>query len=135
MSQERRPSNQHRPSVDREGPTGLRFGMFATCVVRDGAADISGKPKELYIVLVTFSDTEGRDTDKGYPYRTVLAKYLGCSTKTVDRATAVLEDIGLVTVIRRKLAGSTENDANRYVLHDGWLIHGVEPSRRVPACS
>lgn len=132
MTEPRRPSNQHRPAVDREGPTGLRFGMFATCVVRDGSEDISGKPKELYILLVTFADTEGRDTDKGYPYRTALAKALGCSTKTVDRATCALEGIGLVSVHRRKLPGSTENDANRYELHDGWLIHGVEPSRRVP---
>lgn len=132
MTATRRPSNQHRPKVDREGPIGLRFGMFATCVVRDGSKDISGKPKELYILLVTFADTEGRDTDMGYPYRSVLAKALGCGTKTVDRSTAVLEDIGLATVHRRKLPGSSENDANRYELHDGWLIHGVEPSRRVP---
>lgn len=132
MTQPRRPSNQHRPGVDRDGPVGLRFGMFATCVVRDGSGDISGKPKELYILLVTFADVEGRDTDKGYPYRSVLAKALGCSPKTVDRATAALEEIGLVTVIRRKLPGGVENDANRYVLHDGWLIHGVEPSSRVP---
>lgn len=106
--------------------------MFATCVIRDGAPDIAGKPKELYTVLVTFSDVQGRDTEKGYPYRTALAAALGCSTKTVDRATAALEEIGLVTTHRRKLPGSRENDANRYELHDGWLIHGVEPSPDVP---
>ena len=132
MSQDRRPSNQNRPSVTRNTPGGLRFGMFATCVIRDGLPDITGKPKELYTVLVTFSDVQGRDTEKGYPYRTALASALGCSTKTVDRATVALEEIGLVTTHRRKLPGSMENDANRYELHDGWLIHGVEPSRDVP---
>lgn len=133
MSQTRRPSNQNRPSVSRNAPGGLRFGMFAVCVIRDGSPDLAGKPKELYTVLVTFADVQGRDTEKGYPYRAALAAALGCSTKTVDRATAALEEIGLVTTHRRKLPGSQENDANRYELHDGWLIHGIEPGPDVPA--
>lgn len=132
MSQPRRPSNQNRPSVTRNAPGGLRFGMFAVCVIRDGSPDLAGKPKELYTVLVTFSDVQARDTDKGYPYRTALAKAMGCSTKTVDRATAALEKMGLVTTHRRKLPGSSENDANRYELHDGWLIQGMEPGPDVP---
>ena len=132
MSQGRRPSNQNRPGVTRNAPGGLRFGMFAACVIRDGSPDLSGKPKELYTVLVTFADVQGRDTEKGYPYRTALASALGCSTKTVDRAAAALERIGLVTTHRRKLEGSQENDANLYELHDGWLIHGVEPGPEVP---
>lgn len=107
--------------------------MFAACVIRDGSPDLAGKPKELYTVLVTFADVQGRDTEKGYPYRAALAAALGCSTKTVDRATAALEEIGLVTTHRRKLPGSQENDANRYELHDGWLIHGIEPGPDVPA--
>jgi hypothetical protein len=106
--------------------------MFAVCVIRDGSPDLAGKPKELYTVLVTFSDVQARDTDKGYPYRTALAKAMGCSTKTVDRATAALEKMGLVTTHRRKLPGSSENDANRYELHDGWLIQGMEPGPDVP---
>ncbi|WP_330328211.1 hypothetical protein [Streptomyces pseudovenezuelae] len=118
--------------MTRNAPGGLRFGMFAVCVIRDGSPDLAGKPKELYTVLVTFSDVQARDTDKGYPYRTALAKAMGCSTKTVDRATAALEKMGLVTTHRRKLPGSSENDANRYELHDGWLIQGMEPGPDVP---
>ena len=133
MSQNRRPSNQNRPSVNRPGPIGLRFGMFATCVARDGSAEFKGTPKELYMVLITYSDTQGRDTEKGYPYRTRLAKDLGVSVKTVDRATARLEELGVATVTRRKLDGNPmENDANLYELHDGWLIHGMEPDETVP---
>ncbi|MGE5594708.1 MAG: hypothetical protein ACM3S1_01585, partial [Hyphomicrobiales bacterium] len=132
MSQARRRSNQNRPGVTRNAPGGLRFGMFAACVIRDGSPDLAGKPKELYTVLVTFADVQGRDTEKGYPYRTALAAALGCSTKTVDRAAAALEAIGLVTTRRRKLEGSKENDANLYELHDAWLIHGVEPGPGVP---
>ncbi|WP_411132723.1 hypothetical protein [Streptomyces sp. 030-HV] len=129
----RLPSNGHRPSVNRPGPVGLRFGMFASCVARDGAPDIKGTPKELYMVLVTFSDIEGRNTKKGYPYRSVLAKALGVSVKTVDRATRALAATGLLSVEQRKVEGKPdENDANLYTLHDGWLIHGVEPDDSVP---
>jgi hypothetical protein len=107
--------------------------MFAACVARDGSADFKGTPKELYMVLVTFSDVQGRTTEKGYPYRSVLAKALGVSVKTVDRATRSLEIMGLATVTRRKNPDNPEeNDANVYALHDGWLIHGVEPDDSVP---
>ncbi|MFD6725747.1 hypothetical protein ACWHA6_37805 [Streptomyces anthocyanicus] len=85
------------------------------------------------MVLVTFSDTEGRNTKKGYPYRSVLAKALGVSVKTVDRATRALAATGLLSVEQRKVEGKPdENDANLYTLHDGWLIHGVEPDDEVP---
>lgn len=107
--------------------------MFATCIARDGSNEFKGTPKELYMVLITYSDTQGRDTEKGYPYRTRLAKDLGVSVKTVDRATVRLEELGIATVTRRKLDGNPmENDANLYELHDGWLIHGMEPDESVP---
>jgi hypothetical protein len=107
--------------------------MFATCIARDGSNEFKGTPKELYLVLITYSDTQGRDTEKGYPYRTRLAKDLGVSVKTVDRATTRLEELGIATVTRRKLDGNPmENDANLYELHDGWLIHGMEPDETVP---
>ncbi|WP_327286665.1 hypothetical protein [Streptomyces sp. NBC_01205] len=87
----------------------------------------TGQPVPLYIRLIGFADVGSRDTGQGYPYRARLASSMSCSTKTIDRATAVLErEIGLVTVTHRKVEGKPdENDANQYTLHDGWLIHGV----------
>ncbi|MFD9248099.1 hypothetical protein ACFV0D_40550 [Streptomyces sp. NPDC059556] len=52
----------------------------------------------------------------------------------MDRAADYLEkEIGLVTVHRRKVEGKpNENDANRYELHDAWLIHGMTPPLGTP---
>ncbi|MGW2672517.1 hypothetical protein ACWC5F_31280 [Streptomyces sp. NPDC001272] len=87
----------------------------------------TGQAVPLYIRLIGFADVGSRDTGHGYPYRARLASSLSCSKQTVDRATKVLEqEIGLVTVTERKVEGKPdENDANQYLLHDGWLIHGV----------
>lgn len=135
MSQTRRPSNQNRPTVNRPGSTGLRFGMFAVCVVRDSDPGLnSGKGKPLYDLLVSYADVSSRDTGQGYPYREALASCLDCSKQTVDRAADYLEkEIGLVTIHRRKVEGKPdENDANLYEIHDAWLIHGVTPPAGTP---
>lgn len=131
----RRPSNTHRPTVMRPGASGLRFGMFAVCVVRDSDPGLNrGKEKPLYDLLVSYADVSVRDTGQGYPYREALASCLDCSKQTVDRATDYLEkEIGLVTVHRRKVEGKPdENDANLYEIHDAWLIHGAVPPPGTP---
>ncbi|MEU2248142.1 hypothetical protein [Streptomyces sp. NPDC019224] len=121
--------------MSRPGSSGLRFGMFAVCVVRDSDPGLNrSKAKALYDLLVSYADVSSRDTGRGYPYREALASYLDCSKQTVDRASEYLEkEIGLVTVHRRKVEGKPdENDANLYELHDSWLIHGVTPPAGTP---
>jgi hypothetical protein len=135
MSESRRPSNRHRPSVSRPGSTGLRFGMFAVCVSRDPDAGLNkGKAKPLYDLLVSFSGVSSRDTGQGYPYRETLATCLDCSKQTVDRAADYLaNEIGLVKIHRRKVDGKPdENDANLYEIFDAWLIHGMTPPNGTP---
>ncbi|MCX4721985.1 hypothetical protein OG818_40555 [Streptomyces virginiae] len=94
----------------------------------------TGQAVPLYVRLITFADVTSRNTGQGYPYRARLASSLSCSKQTVDRATNILEqEIGLVTVDRRKVDGKPdENDANRYVLHDGWLIENELPPANTP---
>lgn len=131
----RRPSNTNRPAVNRPGAGGLRFGMFAVCVIRDAEPELNkGKAKPLYDLLVSYADVSGRDTGQGYPYREALAGFLDCSPQTIDRATKYLElDMGLVSVVRRKVEGKAdENDANLYVIHDAWLIHGYPAPADTP---
>lgn len=131
----RRPSNTHRPVVSRPGAGGLRFGMFAVCVVRDSEPELNkGKAKPLYDVLVSYADVGSRDTGQGYPYREALAAHLDCSPQTIDRATKYLEqDMGLVSVVRRKVEGKAdENDANLYLIHDAWLIQGMPAPAGTP---
>ncbi|WP_405425538.1 hypothetical protein [Streptomyces erythrochromogenes] len=131
----RRPSNTHRPSVSRPGAGGLRWGMVATCVVRDSDPVLNaGKGKALYPLLMTYADVSSRDTEQGYPYRAALADSLDCTKDTVDNATKCLErGLGLITVTRRKVEGRPdENDANLYVIHDAWLIHGIVPPAGTP---
>ncbi|PWI16053.1 hypothetical protein DI272_19170 [Streptomyces sp. Act143] len=109
--------------------------MFAVCVIRDSEPELNkGKAKSLYDLLVTYADCQGRDTGQGYPYREALAGYLDCSPQTIDRAAKYLEqEIGLITVVRRKVAGkSDENDANLYLVHDAWLIHGMPAPADTP---
>ncbi|MFJ6481176.1 hypothetical protein ACIQK6_13785 [Streptomyces sp. NPDC091682] len=131
----RRPSNTHRPTVSRPGAGGLRWGMVATCVVRDSDPVLNaGKGKALYPLLMTYADVSSRDTEQGYPYRAALADSLDCTKDTVDNATKCLErGLGLITVTRRKVDGRPdENDANLYVIHDAWLIHGIVPPADTP---
>lgn len=135
MSGTRRPSNQNRPRVSRPGPGGLRFGMFAVCVTRDSDPGLNkGKAKNLYHLLITYSDVSSRNTAQGYPYRSALADSLDCTKDTVDNATKYLEqEIGLIRVVRRKVEGqSDQNDANEYQVFDQWLIQGCDPTPDTP---
>ncbi|MFC9891542.1 hypothetical protein [Streptomyces pilosus] len=135
MSQTRRPSSQNRPRVSRPGPGGLRFGMFAVCVTRDSDPGLNkGKAKNLYHLLITYSDVSSRNTAQGYPYRSALADALDCTKDTVDNATKYLEqEIGLIRVVRRKVEGQPDqNDANEYQVFDQWLIQGCEPTPDTP---
>ncbi|PSK47997.1 hypothetical protein B0E38_06474 [Streptomyces sp. 111WW2] len=135
MTTSRRPSSEHRPSVSRPGPTGLRFGMFATCVSRDSDPGLNkGKAKSLYHLLITYSDVSSRNTKEGYPYRSALADALDCTKDTIDNATKYLEhEIGLIRVERRKVEGQPDqNDANEYQVFDQWLIHGTRPTPDTP---
>lgn len=135
MTQTRRPSSQNRPRVSRPGPGGLRFGMFAVCVTRDSDPGMNkGKAKNLYHLLITYSDVSSRNTAQGYPYRSALADALDCTKDTVDNATKYLEqEIGLIRVVRRKVEGQPDqNDANEYQVFDQWLIQGCEPTPDTP---
>lgn len=109
--------------------------MFAVCVTRDSDPGLNkGKAKNLYHLLITYSDVASRNTSQGYPYRSALADALDCTKDTVDNATKYLEhEIGLIRVVRRKVEGHPDqNDANEYQVFDQWLIHGTPPTPDTP---
>jgi hypothetical protein len=109
--------------------------MFAVCVTRDSDPGLNkGKAKNLYHLLITYSDVSSRNTAQGYPYRSALADALDCTKDTVDNATKYLEqEIGLIRVVRRKVEGQPDqNDANEYQVFDQWLIQGCEPTPDTP---
>jgi hypothetical protein len=85
----------------------------------------SANARTLYAILVTYADTQARDTGKGKPYRVELAAQLGVSVRTVDRTLDELEVAGIVTIERRVDPRNPKlNDANIYHLHDGDLWNG-----------
>jgi len=66
---------------------------------RPESSGLSDRAVRLYAVLQSYADN---DTHRGYPLRKTLAKALGCSPKSVDRALDELISFGAVTKYRRR---------------------------------
>ncbi|MFF7459617.1 hypothetical protein [Kitasatospora sp. NPDC008115] len=116
------------PEVRRGG--GLPFGQIVSQWVCDDR--YTTNLRTLYGILVTYADIGARDTKKGKPYRTELARQLGVSLKTLDRTSFEGECAGLFRVEERKDPNNpTVNDANIYHLNDAlfWQGEWVDPLR------
>jgi len=107
------------PEVRRGG--NLPFGMVSALWMCDPR--YSTNARTLYAILVTYADTQGRDTRKGKPYRKELAAQMGVSVSTVDRTLVEMEVAGIVTIESRvDPANPANNEANVYHLHDAPLM-------------
>jgi hypothetical protein len=100
------------------------YGRTPRALLRDEV--ISVRAKTLYAILDDYSDADG----KAFPSRSTLAKPLGCSTDSVDRAVAELEAAGwLSREVRRK-----EDRSFRATLYTiNWEPVGVAAPVRVPS--
>jgi hypothetical protein len=79
--------------------------------------------RTLYSILVTYADTQARNTRMGKPYRKELAAQMGVSVSTVDRTLVEMEVAGMVTVEERPDPDNpANNEANVYHLHDAPLM-------------
>ncbi|MFF9287543.1 hypothetical protein [Streptomyces griseosporeus] len=107
------------PEVRRGG--NLPFGMVAALWMCDPR--YSTNARTLYSILVTYADTQARDTSKGKPYRKELAAQMGVSLSTLDRTLVEMEVAGMVTIEeRRDPSNPANNEANIYHLHDAPLM-------------
>lgn len=107
------------PEVRRGG--NLPFGMVAAVWMCDPRYTTNART--LYSILVTYADTQGRDTRKGKPYRKELAAQMGVSVSTVDRTLVEMEVAGMVTIEERPDPDNpANNEANVYHLHDAPLM-------------
>lgn len=79
--------------------TDLRFSMVPAWVLDSG---ISDKAIRLYAVLAGYADSE---TGQAFPGRSLLAKRMGCSLKTVDRAVTELIGVGAIRKQQRVSEG------------------------------
>ncbi|MEV7775399.1 hypothetical protein [Kitasatospora sp. NPDC086791] len=108
-----------KPEVRRGG--GLPFGMVANLWMCDPR--YSSNARTLYGILVSYADTQGRDTSLGHPYRRELARQLGVSLSTLDRTLDEMDVAGMVTVEERMDPLNPGNhDANIYHLHDAGVM-------------
>ncbi len=107
------------PEVRRGG--NLPFGMVSAKWMCDPR--YSTNARTLYSILVTYADTQARNTRKGKPYRKELAAQMGVSESTVDRTLVEMEVAGMVTVERREDPKNPgNNDVSVYHLHDASLM-------------
>ena len=107
------------PEVRRGG--NLPFGMVAALWMCDPRYTTNART--LYSILVTYADTQARDTRRGKPYRKELAAQMGVSVSTVDRTLVEMEVAGMVTIEERvDPENPANNEANVYHLHDAPLM-------------
>ena len=108
------------PEVRRGGS--LPFGMVASLWMCDPRYTTNART--LYGILVSYADTQGRDTARGRPYRPELAAQMGVSVSTVDRTLVEMEVAGMVVIEERTdPTNPTHNDANVYHLQDYPLMY------------
>lgn len=91
----------------------LPFVQVSTEIVRD--PDLSPNARALYVILATFVDMSTRQWQL---YRSELARLMGRSVDTVDRASSELVESGILTIEQRRREGSNVLDASIYTLHD-----------------
>lgn len=84
------------------------FSMIPESLLHSGASD---RAVRLYGVLQRFAGADGRC----FPTRRALAEKCGCSIASIDRATAELKSVGLLTVQSRKRPDGSFG-ASSYVL-------------------
>lgn len=116
-----------RPRVARSG--GPTYGKFDIDWMRD--PELSPNARTLYCILVTFADLDD-SRDNCFPTRQTLARMLGKSVDTVDRAMNELSAYGAVTVIAQYDPKYPKvRDANLYQLHDGdkWAGRWTPPEK------
>lgn len=122
------------PRVVREAS--LDWVRFDAGVARDGT--ISPTAKALYAALASYANLGTHQTDERLdafeiPTRSALAACVGCSTKTIDRATEELEKIELIKVDRRRDPSNPKvNLPNVYYLLDyqRWDARAAERDAR-----
>ena len=90
--------------------TEIHFSMIPEWVIDSGVSD---KAIRLYVVLARYADNR---TGEAFPSRDTLAARMGCSAKSVDRATQELMEAGAVTKKQR---------------HNSSLVYTVKMSRGV----
>lgn len=87
-----------------------RFSIVPYWIIFSG---ISDGALRLYMVLAKYANNETR---QAFPARATLAKDIYKSRDSVDRYVKELEDLGALRVLRRKKAGSKQNQVNLYTL-------------------
>ncbi|MFJ5926601.1 hypothetical protein ACIQF6_28760 [Kitasatospora sp. NPDC092948] len=108
-----------KPEVRRGG--GLPFGMVANLWMCDPR--YSTNARVLYAILVSYADTQGRNTALGHPYRRELARQLGVSISTLDRTLLEMQVAGMLTIEERlDPLRPGNNDASIYHLYDGGVM-------------
>jgi DNA-binding transcriptional ArsR family regulator len=78
------------------------FHVVRAMIQRDKIAEMGVYAWAVYCVLKSYA---ALDTGKSYPGRDAIAKHVGISLDTVDRALTKLDEMGIVA--RRKLGRST----------------------------
>lgn len=87
------------------------FGMVDARVMRDPSLPFP--VKSVYALLATYAAADRT----AYPSKARIARELGMSVRTVDRAIAVAVSAGLMSAVRR-VRGPRDNDTNLYRLYD-----------------
>ena len=76
-------------------------------------AGLSDSAFRMYVILCGYADNE---TGEAFPSRTTLAKLMGKTTKTVDRALAELLEAGVITKKAQFLADGGDQTSNLYTV-------------------
>jgi len=82
--------------------------------------DLTARAVRLFAVLDRFAG----DAEDCYPSRKKLARKMGCSPATVDRALAELVEVGAVEVSPRRRTGDDEDGGQTSNLY---TLHGTDP--------
>lgn len=99
--------------------TDNRFAIIPHWIIQSG---VPATAIHLYTILAMYADDR---TGEAFPSRATLAKQIGASTKTVDRAIKALQGVGALEVHSRKRPGSKENYTNIYRLITAKVTQGV----------
>lgn len=102
-------------SIDEKVTSDLKFALVPEWFIDSGVSD---KAFRLYTVLAKYADNEDRTA---YPGRRTLARRMGCSLSSVDRALEELIDAGAVTKKQRCVDGRWTSSL--------YTVHKVGPSR------
>ncbi len=90
---------------------GARFAMVPRWIIRD--AGLSDKAIRLFLVLMDHANSDG----ECFPTRGTIARYMGCTTRTVSTARAELEAAGILQVRERRRddGGQAANEYHLFI--------------------